>query len=578
VRHRSFALMAVFACTACLDFNKALQNYCPPAADGGATSCDFSLTFDPTSVSVTAGGSASVQMTLVQGTYTGSVSVLVASGSLPAHVTATSATLSTTATTGSLTFSADSSAPPLSFVATVTAVGDTTKTFSVPVTVIGLGNLAVAIDGAPAGSTPDISVTGPSGYSMTLHSGQTLSGLSPGSYLVTAAPIRGSDTIVATLYDGTISGSTVVTAQSTANVTVTFAPRPGTGHLWVVDNSSDTLFGFSSSQLHTTYPPDAGSIFAAVQIGIDPTNFPAPWSVAFDPMGDLWVSAPGSGIVYHYGKEQLAASSSVLPARIQVGAADPLTIAFDSSGNLWIADGSLTKTLYEAPSGAIRDAGYFSADGGVPNVAPQVTIQVAPPFDFYNTFIAFDQLGNLFVTRCDFDSSGFPIQSTSRLLKLSPGQLTSSATSLTPSATIYATDGVTDGGLANPQGIAIDGSGNAWISNFGWNNNGLSPQVVELGAAELRGASGTTTIPTVARITSKDFVSPAGVVLDESGGLWISNLSAATVLFFPADAITRSGSYNLVPSNILPTMNNGQELALTGIAFGPSAPGLPLVY
>src|SRR5262245_15511272 len=55
------------------------------------------------------------------------------------------------------------------------------------------GSLAVSVYGLPSGATASVSVTGPGGYSHDLSSTETLTGLSAGSYTVSAdAVISGS--------------------------------------------------------------------------------------------------------------------------------------------------------------------------------------------------------------------------------------------------------------------------------------------------------------------------------------------------------------------------------------------------
>jgi hypothetical protein len=51
------------------------------------------------------------------------------------------------------------------------------------------GSLAVAIDGLPAGASADVTVSGPGGYSHVSESSETLTGLTPGVYAVSAVPV-----------------------------------------------------------------------------------------------------------------------------------------------------------------------------------------------------------------------------------------------------------------------------------------------------------------------------------------------------------------------------------------------------
>jgi CARDB protein/peptidase M66-like protein len=54
------------------------------------------------------------------------------------------------------------------------------------------GSLALAVTGLPAGTAAAVTVTGPGGYSHLTQESETLSGLTPGAYTVTAEPVSGN--------------------------------------------------------------------------------------------------------------------------------------------------------------------------------------------------------------------------------------------------------------------------------------------------------------------------------------------------------------------------------------------------
>ena len=86
------------------------------------------------------------------------------------------------------------------------------------------GSLTVQLQGVVGGGTPSVLVSGPAGYSTTVTASQTLSGLAPGSYTLTAAPVTG------TLYrfEGPAAPTTAqVTAGATATVTVSYTAASG---------------------------------------------------------------------------------------------------------------------------------------------------------------------------------------------------------------------------------------------------------------------------------------------------------------------------------------------------------------
>jgi hypothetical protein len=89
------------------------------------------------------------------------------------------------------------------------------------------GNLAITINGIGTTGSAAVTVTGPGSYSQSVGSTTTLTGLTPGSYLVTAsdAPAAGGTTHTPTPTSQTVN----VVARATASATVTYSPPPNDG-------------------------------------------------------------------------------------------------------------------------------------------------------------------------------------------------------------------------------------------------------------------------------------------------------------------------------------------------------------
>jgi hypothetical protein len=95
---------------------------------------------------------------------------------------------------------------------------------------VGTGSLAVTITGLPAGVAAAVGVSGPGGFSETIAVSQTLNGLTPGHYDVSAAPVHEAGTT----HTPTVGGSpATVTPGVVATATVAYAasgapdPDPG---------------------------------------------------------------------------------------------------------------------------------------------------------------------------------------------------------------------------------------------------------------------------------------------------------------------------------------------------------------
>jgi hypothetical protein len=88
----------------------------------------------------------------------------------------------------------------------------------------GGGALSVAIQGLPSGSTAAVSISGPNGYGQSLTSSQTLTGLAPGAYTVTASDV----TVGTAPYQASPASQVVVVSNnSPANASVVYATPAG---------------------------------------------------------------------------------------------------------------------------------------------------------------------------------------------------------------------------------------------------------------------------------------------------------------------------------------------------------------
>ncbi len=85
--------------------------------------------------------------------------------------------------------------------------------------------------------------------------------------------------------------------------------------------------------------------------------------------------------------------------------------------------------------------------------------------------------------------------------------------------------GYTGGGINHPNGIAVDGSGNVWATN--WDEKTLT---------ELQGASGASPGQPVSPASGfgadANLLKPYGIALDASGNIWVSNFGSSTITQF----------------------------------------------
>lgn len=202
----------------------------------------FAATPSTRSVAITAGGTASqtVAYTALPAVVTVPVSGVPSGASAAITLTSPSGSTSSVTSTSTLSPAAtgrwrlsasaissggQSYAPtPTSYDQSALA-GDTLK---FPVTyALATGGIAVSVSGLPAGSNASVTITGPNSYSKAVTGTQTITGLVPGSYTVTAAAVSAGGTTYAPT---PTTRSVTVTASLVAQAAVvSYAAQGGGG-------------------------------------------------------------------------------------------------------------------------------------------------------------------------------------------------------------------------------------------------------------------------------------------------------------------------------------------------------------
>ena len=179
------------------------------------------------------------------------------------------------------------------------------------------------------------------------------------------------------------------------------------GNLWVVDSAPDRVLEYS--------PPFSNGMNAALVIGqnsfttdtggVTQNGLNGPTRVAFDALGNLWVSDSGNNRVLGYSPPFSNGMNAVLvigqnsfttftPATSQNGLRNPTGIAFDAHGNLWVADTSNNRVIeFIPPFTSGMNASYVIGQTGFYNQNPATSQN-----GLWNpTGVVFDKQGNLWV-------------------------------------------------------------------------------------------------------------------------------------------------------------------------------------
>jgi sugar lactone lactonase YvrE len=348
----------------------------------------------------------------------------------------------------------------------------------------GEGMLMVNITGHDPGA---VSVEGVAGL---VQPGELLT-LPAGPHAVTAARVTTAQTgITSRVFEGTVSTpDACVRAGATTIVSVTYAPIPTSGKLWVgVGNAPDdsSLLGFEPASVATTRPASAavaantgGSdgftfdragnvwvlggttadpplaryparVFAsdgvkAPDVVIESPSFgsaiPGPKVVAFDPAGNLWVSVVAADKVVMFTAAQIAANGAPVASVERSGLTSPQGLAFDSSGNLWVA-------AHDDNAVVRIDAAHLTASGtggdlAITAMSPAPVILTLTPIS-----LAFDAAGDLWV---NYDGTLGAIRAADQ-----SGTGTKTITPVNQIATDVST---------LPVGIAFDQDGGLWLAH-----------------------------------------------------------------------------------------------------------------
>ncbi|MGE0552282.1 MAG: CARDB domain-containing protein [Gemmatimonadales bacterium] len=213
---------------AAVSVTSGASSYAPsPTSQAAAVSVGVTVSRTVTYTLVPAPGSLAVTVSGLPG---GALADLTVSGPAGYSAALTATQTLTGLTAGSYTIAAANvtvgasvyAPSPTSQSATVSSGATTNKTVTYAL-VPAPGSLTVTIAGLPGGALGDVTVTGPGGYSASVTTTQTLTGLTAGSYTVSAAPV----TAGAQNYNPTpTSQSPTVPAGGSASATVSYAAGP----------------------------------------------------------------------------------------------------------------------------------------------------------------------------------------------------------------------------------------------------------------------------------------------------------------------------------------------------------------
>ncbi len=317
------------------------------------------------------------------------------------------------------------------------------------------------------------------------------------------------------------------------------------GNLYIVNDGNNTI---------TVIPKTTGTIFGQsvtantpVKLNIPTGLLNGPYDLAFDQAGNLYVTNWGNGstitvIPKTTGTVFGQSVTANTPVKLNAGAGlvYPTALAFDSSGNLYIAnDGNSTITVIPKTTGTV-----FGQSNNL-------TIKLSSGLLDGPFGMAFDLSGNLYIANANNNTITVIPKTTGTIF----GQ---PVTANTPVKLNIPT-----GLLNGPYDLAFDQVGNLYVGSE--SNNTIT--VIPKTTGTIFGQPVTANTPVKLNAGAVGLVYPSALAFDPSGNLYVANYIAQTVTVIPANTFE-------ITTPTLPSAEVGipysANLANSGGLFGKS--------
>jgi streptogramin lyase len=275
------------------------------------------------------------------------------------------------------------------------------------------------------------------------------------------------------------------------------------------------------------FSPNGSMVFPA---GITGSGITQSYGMALDAAGNVWIAneqtSPNSGLG---DIAELNSSGTALQTGLTNGGIDfPIAAAADPNGNMWFADYGDSKVTLLNDSG--NPVSGSSGWGGT-SLAFPVALAVDSG---HNAWVA-NQAGQLpiteispdgsTVTNYDCDCNGASGVAIDRGGNVWIANYYGNSVSEVNSCGAVLLGAATGGGVDHPQGIAADGDGTVWVTNY------LGNSLSEISASS-SSSPGAFLSPSTGFGTDAAILQPYGLAIDESGNIWVSNFGNNTLTQF----------------------------------------------
>ncbi|WP_263352842.1 FG-GAP-like repeat-containing protein [Acidicapsa acidisoli] len=343
----------------------------------------------------------------------------------------------------------------------------------------------------------------------------------------------------------------------------------GAGNLYIADAGNSVVWMVSAKTGVLSIAAGNGT-FGYSGDGGPATNaqFDSPQAVAIDSDGNLYIADSFNQVV-----RKVTASTGVISTIAgihyqigtpgQIGDGGPATAAFlnspnglalDSAGNLYISDaGHNAVRMVSASSGIITSVAGNGNDGFSGDGGPATSASVENP-----NALAIDSTGNLYIAT----------SYVGRIRKVAAG--TGIITTVAGNGDVNGSSG--DGGPATraevyPQGLAVDSSGNLYLSNWAATVRAVATStdvIARVAGNGYPGYSGDGGSATIAQI-----VNPQGLAFDAAGNLYFADTGN-----FRVRKVTFSGA-TATPVFSVPA---GTYTSIQNVTITDNTPGATIYY
>jgi streptogramin lyase len=289
------------------------------------------------------------------------------------------------------------------------------------------------------------------------------------------------------------------------------------GNVWVANNAKAA----------SLFSPLGKPVFAS---GITGSGLNASFGIAVDSANHAWIpNEPGSGAGGNSITllDSTGATLSGANGYTSGGLDYPIAVAIDTDGSAWIVDYGNSHLTHLSSSGqALSGASGYSSS--------QLAFPVSVALDGSHNAWVPNQSGTT-VTRVSADGSQFTsydcCSAPSNLAIDRSGNVwvanfyASTLSEISANGTVLANGTIGGGGLDHPQGMAIDGAGNLWISNY------RSSRISKFSGASST-LPGTALSPAAGLGSHAALLESYAIAVDSSGNLWVTNYGSNTLTEF----------------------------------------------